>query len=406
VIFAGQVAGPDVTLPLVNRALSLAPAVAIGRLSYSLYLWHWPLLAMPHYLMGRVLPFKHTMVLLLFAVVFSYLSWQWIEQPFRRARAGIRPWRVVVVAVLASSLLVGFSALIVRRQGLPRRFSPEVLAFGKPTPRNTQWRHSGHPEADGVWRFKSAGLADRTDQRPAFLFWGDSHAIMISGVVNSVSKELGLSGLVALRDGRPPLFGLWRYLSRRPVDRYESVMAWNQAIRDTIRMRKPRNIILCAYWVAYLQMSVNDIRPARPGQPRSVPVRQLMLEGFEEILTLCEEIDSTLWILEDPPRQPYEPRHRAITAHLTGQPVDLIGVSKAEHEERNAPMKELLDQLKNKRLRTLDLSESFFEADGYSRVGTPTEAWYFDGDHLNEQAAEHLLRDTIMKLLEQMRAGE
>ncbi len=66
---------------LASRLLSLSPITFIGKISYSMYLWHWPIFVFYAYLF----PFRGKEKLALLAAVFviSWLSWRFIEQPFR-----------------------------------------------------------------------------------------------------------------------------------------------------------------------------------------------------------------------------------------------------------------------------------------------------------------------------------
>ncbi|GAB4549132.1 MAG: hypothetical protein Fur002_26250 [Anaerolineales bacterium] len=69
--------------PLVNRLLSAPPMVFIGKISYSLYLWHWGFFIFAKYYLIQPLSALQTAWLLFAALAVSSLSWKWIEQPFR-----------------------------------------------------------------------------------------------------------------------------------------------------------------------------------------------------------------------------------------------------------------------------------------------------------------------------------
>ena len=73
----------------VARALSFRPMVFIGLISYSLYLWHWPLIVFAKLLL--VQPFTPFQQLLLIGLAtgLSVLTWRFVETPFRR-RGGAR----------------------------------------------------------------------------------------------------------------------------------------------------------------------------------------------------------------------------------------------------------------------------------------------------------------------------
>ncbi len=108
--------------PAPRVLLERAPLRFLGRISYSLYLWHWPILVLGALAAGGVLPVTGRVGLALVAVVVAAVSWAFIEEPFRRGIPVLtaRPARtlafglvtIVVVAGLASALdVAGNSAL-------------------------------------------------------------------------------------------------------------------------------------------------------------------------------------------------------------------------------------------------------------------------------------------------------
>ena len=91
----------------VARALSTTVMVGVGLISYSLYLWHQPLFAF-----ARVLSFEEPSIIVFLGLVpltvlLSYLSWRFVEQPFRR-RSTVSTPRLVAACTTAT---IGLSAL-------------------------------------------------------------------------------------------------------------------------------------------------------------------------------------------------------------------------------------------------------------------------------------------------------
>jgi peptidoglycan/LPS O-acetylase OafA/YrhL len=85
--------------------LSLPPLRWVGRISYSLYLWHWPILVLVPIAIGEEVPLAGRVLLALAAVAVAALSWRFIEEPFRRGRStsgSPRPVLSLGVATLAA----------------------------------------------------------------------------------------------------------------------------------------------------------------------------------------------------------------------------------------------------------------------------------------------------------------
>ena len=108
---------------LTGRVLSWKPVVFIGLISYSLYLWHWPLLVIFTRLapLSRKIRGEHT-ILAVLSVVIAAISWRFVETPFRTGprRPGKR-----TIYVFGAACVVAFTAcatILCIARGLPGRF--------------------------------------------------------------------------------------------------------------------------------------------------------------------------------------------------------------------------------------------------------------------------------------------
>ncbi len=86
-LLAGTHAGG---LPLFSRLLATAPMRQIGDWSYSLYLWHWPLIVIPTVHLGRGLGVTETLIAVALTFQLAFLTYRFVEQPFRTGTF----WRV------------------------------------------------------------------------------------------------------------------------------------------------------------------------------------------------------------------------------------------------------------------------------------------------------------------------
>ena len=103
-----------------TRLLGWAPARFLGRISYSLYLWHWPLLVIPLALAGGTLPLAACVALMIAAIPVAYASQHWLEDPIRRGRiVGIVPRRNLALAgtlsIMVASVSLGLGFVTTQR---------------------------------------------------------------------------------------------------------------------------------------------------------------------------------------------------------------------------------------------------------------------------------------------------
>jgi peptidoglycan/LPS O-acetylase OafA/YrhL len=114
-------AGAQQTTP-GGRLLSWAPFTFIGRISYSLYLWHWPILVFAHLYLGRELHLDETCWALLAMALAAYLSWRFVEGPFRKLPITAHSARAFICGGAAAGLAIACTgALFVSLDGFPRR---------------------------------------------------------------------------------------------------------------------------------------------------------------------------------------------------------------------------------------------------------------------------------------------
>jgi peptidoglycan/LPS O-acetylase OafA/YrhL len=103
--------------------------VWLGLISYPLYLWHWPLLTYLRILGNGMAPVVSKLFVVIFAVVLSWITYRYVERPFRRIEFG-KSKLIPLVLVVATIGILGF--VTGRANGLPFR-SVETLSVGPAT---------------------------------------------------------------------------------------------------------------------------------------------------------------------------------------------------------------------------------------------------------------------------------
>ena len=111
------------------RLLAAAPLRFLGKISYSLYLWHWPLLVLPIMFLERALTGVEIVASVAVAIGVSWLSWRFVEQPFRYGDRSRRAtsWSAVRVGV------AGILSVALFTQGLAAALPSSAVAV-QPTP--------------------------------------------------------------------------------------------------------------------------------------------------------------------------------------------------------------------------------------------------------------------------------
>ncbi len=124
------IAGGETGDSIVGRGLSLRPVVFIGAISYSLYLWHWPIIVLHNIAplpLGRLPSSVQKLVICALSILIAWLSWKFVETPFRAGRfkfSGAPAFRFAFASIVFVTIL---SAATIAFHGFPSRFPPEAV---------------------------------------------------------------------------------------------------------------------------------------------------------------------------------------------------------------------------------------------------------------------------------------
>lgn len=231
--------------PLVNRLLATPAPRWIGRISYSLYLVHWPIVAFLQYRALRPPTAAEGAAMLAASLVLAFLSWRFIEEPMRRfshaGRAmGRRTGPTLVAGAFATVAVIALGAAGMATRGMPRRFPAyhhvEVAAqdqWGGPRCFNED------PARAIAW---SAAACTRVHGRHGrVLLWGDSYAAhYIPGLI-ARGASLDRDVLQYTSSGCPPILA---YYSAARVGCSRS----NARVPALVRRLGIDRVVLAARW--------------------------------------------------------------------------------------------------------------------------------------------------------------
>lgn len=178
---------------IVKRFLGARILVGIGLISYSLYLWHQPLLAFSRYHLQADLTVRYSLVILLVTFILSLASWRFIEKPFRFSKAFKRASKVKVMMFFAI-VIFGFATAALITQGLPKRFDKTVVAIDAAMKDINPLTDDCHfSNGDSVNHPISGCASYMVDGKVDVLIMGDSHSNSISYQLQMLLREKGVS---------------------------------------------------------------------------------------------------------------------------------------------------------------------------------------------------------------------
>ena len=360
-------------LTRVGKLLATRPFVFVGLISYSLYLWHWPLLVYAKYRQCSDLSILQGIGVAVGSLLLAAVSWKLVEMPFRN-RTILRDRRqIFAFAAITFALLIGCGAGIRRSNGLRARWRPDALQYIDGQNDKDFRIELGYEQAvAGV--LTEIGSSDPARAVGA-LVWGDSHAMALLHVVDFVCKEAGVRALAATHSATAPLL---HFPSTTRYSLHERSVAYNQAILDVIRARHINKVVLAAAWNVYARDAATSGQAA------------LFEQSLRETLDALQSIGAVVFIVKDVPKQPFEvPRALALAAQ-GGRDVRLLGLSAAEYREQGVRANDLFDRLASRSVVVLDPTPILTDANGICSTERDGKVLYFDKHHLSTHGAMQL----------------
>ena len=231
----------------VGRLLSVGPLVWVGLASYSLYLWHAPVIVFFRYCLLHE-PRAGELALAGALIVFlAAASWTLIERPVRTRRV-LRSNRTFVHAAwIFAALLLGTGIVLWRSEGFAGRLPPNIERYTRAeNGYSTQAlrclnRGEASIQAGDLCRF---GPDDAT--RPKVLVWGDSHALAMFRAYENYATREGFALYFAIHSACRPLLGV---TGSNALKTSEACASFNASMTHAIERIDPDIIVLNSFWM-------------------------------------------------------------------------------------------------------------------------------------------------------------
>lgn len=299
-----------------NRFLASRPMVGMGLISYSLYLWHWPLLA--YYRATSVGHGSDAIRLWLCAaaVLIATGSYYFIEKPFRRASKLRRPFllggSIVATACLSAYALIYSASQDSALVAPAFRESPVALFAESDRVPNFAACHR--------YQYAKPGPACQSASgQPTMAIWGDSFSLSWQPVAWHLASNT--VAVTYSTDSCPPLVGF----NLDKINENRGCLAYNQATSQSLA--RFDTVILAAYWPHYAPGMTAVIRRAQ---------REAIRAGLRRSLAaVAPSVRQVIIIAPTPVMQDSIPHCIRIGADC--------GISRAQHDLATGEIRAMLN---------------------------------------------------------------
>ncbi|MGA2350911.1 MAG: acyltransferase family protein [Terracidiphilus sp.] len=389
----------------INRKLlSFSPLVFVGRISYSLYLWHWPLLTFLRITAGGMPPRTATYLSMGAAFAAATLSYYFIERPFRRSLRA--PVPLLIRYGIVSALFILVCAVAWLSKGIPLRF-PQLDGME----RTTAYRLKADPCLSGSDALPVSPVCyDRSDPRPSVAIWGDSHAAALAQGMRAVADSQGY-GLVEIgRTSCVALAGAANYRPSIPLDARQCIQ-FNHSVLNLLEADpRVKIVVLTGVWANSFQQIatdrwlINDVAHERETLPPEI-VNEVFRHSLTATILGLEKSGKQVIVMEDVPSFALDPVLRIRTAQIPARHTLALwmGVKTASDPGYDTPRDPASVAIADAQLRIvvkglngvplIDLKTELCRNDNECAYRIGERVFYSDGGHLDADGARYVLRD-------------
>ncbi|MCC6702305.1 MAG: acyltransferase [Fluviicola sp.] len=378
---------------LLGQILSTKIFVHFGKLSYALYLWHWPVFVIYKQLSYKFIHIDKLYIyafLLLITYVLSYFSNKLIETRFRN---NAKTPKLIIVGIGICFMLYSFYTSSLFNIHYPSKFNQQTIyglrydvnptqdIIEKDNPRFFNTIVIKRPTKDQD-AYKNEGITQKShNKKPEILILGDSHGAAWVKSIFKVSKDLEVSSSAFTTNATKPFFNI-KSIENQEENNYfnkQQRIDYAQALVNNINDWKIKVLIISCRW--------ENLTPKNKAD-------------FEELIQYLNQRNIKMLVLNQPPCLTILGDNNAnqFFSFLNIEPkngFNTMVINQNHILKSNNYLKQISNKYNNVVL--FDVFKKLY-LNGEVKITYKNEALYFDDDHLSTKGTE-LFEEDLSKIL-------
>lgn len=359
---------------LATRWLGFAPLRWIGAHSFSLYLWHWPVLVLArHWLLDEPTPLQAALAVAL-SLGLAWASLRWVESPVRHARLPqpvlLMAGACAIAASLAGAWVLGVAAD--HRAAEPGRAAALRAGAADFSPDRKRCHSSGNR-----WlSYQERCIFGRVAAAPTLAVWGDSHGVEVARALGDATTTYRVAQLTG--SSCPPSLGY------SPPGRPRCASANDALLESLTKDANVDTVLLAARYEFYL-------RSPNPGAFEA---------GLAESIRRLRAAGKRVLVLDPIPTYRYPVPAALAMRSRRGDELAAQGQTPSHYGEQQAAALALVQRLVGKgQAQRVVVGESLCSTP-HCTVLEGDASFYFDDNHLSMTGAAKIAPAVLALLKE------
>jgi peptidoglycan/LPS O-acetylase OafA/YrhL len=381
---------------LITKILSTKLFVGVGLISYSLYLWHYPIFAFSRYtfILGDIFILE---ILSMFLILFlSIISFYLIEKPFRNKKNSIK--NILILIFISSLILISYNLYVIYKDGIKNRI-PELFQ------KNLRERNVNFHQKDNTQKV---------------VLIGDSHSGALEFNLNEEIKKKDLS---LFRFSTTIYLSDFNSVNKKTKKIEENFIESNIKIDNFLKENSNLIVVFHLRWsMTFLETYFDNeegfkeydnleyelyLEPINTKTSSLKERQQYIKEGLISQINKIINQGHKLVLVYPVPEvgvEPYRYLYKYIfNKNLFKNSIPIFSGSYEVYKKRNKLIFEILDSIKNENIYRVYPHSYFCDKQLENRciANDENNIFYFDDDHLSLQGSK-LVVDGIMKEIEKI----
>jgi len=393
----------------IQKILSYKHLVLLGLISYSAYLFHYPVFSFIKYAnldIDRSIYF-YIIPLILF---FSFLNWKFIEKPFRNKNFSLR--KLFFFIIFSYFFLIIISIYIHVNEGLnkrekfilPKNIEDSFIRSEKGS--DCLNIHYIHKEKN---KKNICKIGNVKKEKIDFLIFGDSHIVSFYPVINNLLKNYNKSGLFVGYAGCAPILNVYNL---RKDQKEKNCYELNKLVSKIIKKQGIENLILMSSWSYYTDgnpfgenLNLLTLKPKRSSN-KSLS-KKAFDKGMSDTLKYYHKLKTNVFIIQQAPHQLFNPEHvyyRSLDNDILkfNRKLAHYSINLNTHNNHQDFVKKTFNKfdIKYKNLTLINFDDIFCNSEKEKcLIGNENYSFYFDNSHLSTKGA-NLTESKFEKIIE------
>jgi peptidoglycan/LPS O-acetylase OafA/YrhL len=378
-----------------SRLLSWTPLVFVGLISYSLYLWHWPIFVFAGLMTEDGITTVQSLALIALSFVVSTASWRLIEKPYRQTspegETSPKAYLVGGMGAMAAMAAVGIAMNVTA--GLPGRLDADSFRFYNAS-NSVNPLQSTCDALDATPRPAEPCTVPKPGSNLDILVWGDSHADSLFPAFQLLAERNGWTARQATKSGCPPVLGAERFTVGE-TKRYQNCGAYNQAMLEVVKRERPKLVVLVGRWSQYTtgnERRRSFLVDSESKEINKAASEQVLNRSLLRTVQSIESLGMQVLLVGQAPEFEGDPNMCFVRKQMAGAPVDKClrqdeEGAMARIRVSNAILTRIAESHPNIRLLFL---HPFFCEQGHCLAGRNAEPLYSNKHHISFFAARQI----------------